>query len=447
MIDMNGIAAAIGVPCTVSGVMQEHLQLWETLYCNQAAWVNQRVRSLQIPAVVSRELKRLTLTEFDLTAADSRLQEILQRFLPKLRQKLDYGIASGGLLMKPCYAAGGIFVDLVPQGRYLPIQYTNDQCTAIACTEYAVMEKNCYTRIEIHTYENGSHTVENRCFRSPMVGVLGTPCSLLEVPQWASLLESITFPAEQPLFAVFQMPDTNNIDLDCPLGVSAFSDAVGFIRDADEQWERILWELESSERAIDASEDLFRFNPETNQPVLPKGRERMYHCLEATGDGGKAIYNTFSPEVRDNSYFHALNQIFRQIENTTGLSYGTISEVSDVEKTAEEVKSSKQRSFVRVCDIQKNLQTALEQLAAAVLTYDRLLFQNSNTDATITCQFGDGVLEDTEKEFNRQLAMVQARVLKPEQLLQYHFQCTEEEARNLLPEQQDAGGLFDGGAF
>ena len=36
MIDMNGIAAAIGVPCTISGIMQEHLQLWETLYCNQS---------------------------------------------------------------------------------------------------------------------------------------------------------------------------------------------------------------------------------------------------------------------------------------------------------------------------------------------------------------------------------------------------------------------------
>ncbi len=46
MIDMNGIAAAIGVPCTISGIMQEHLQLWETLYCNQAAWVNQRAMSL-----------------------------------------------------------------------------------------------------------------------------------------------------------------------------------------------------------------------------------------------------------------------------------------------------------------------------------------------------------------------------------------------------------------
>lgn len=87
MIDMNGIAAAIGVPCTISGIMQEHLQLWETLYCNQAAWVNQRVRSLQIPAVVSRELKRLTLTEFDLTAADSQLQEILQRFFAQTTAK------------------------------------------------------------------------------------------------------------------------------------------------------------------------------------------------------------------------------------------------------------------------------------------------------------------------------------------------------------------------
>ena len=446
MIDMNGIAAAIGVPCTVSGVMQEHLQLWETLYCNQAAWVNQRVRSLQIPAVVSRELKRLTLTEFDLTAADSRLQEILQRFLPKLRQKLDYGIASGGLLMKPCYAAGGIFVDLVPQGRYLPIQYTDDQCTAIACTEYAVMEKNCYTRIEIHTYENGSHTVENRCFRSPMVGVLGTPCSLLEVPQWASLLESITFPAEQPLFAVFQMPDTNNIDLDCPLGVSAFSDAVGFIRDADEQWERILWELESSERAIDASEDLFRFHPGTNQPILPKGRERMYHCLEKTGTGN-TIFNTFSPEVRDTSYFNALNQILRRIESAAGLSYGTLSEVSDVEKTAEEIKSSKQRSFVRVSDIQGNLQATLEQLLYGFQYYRDYYVNRHTKPAEVSCTFGDGVLEDTDKEFQRRLQMVQARVLKPELLLSWYFGCEEAEALQMLPEQQDAGGLFDGGAF
>ncbi len=39
------------------------------------------------------------------------------------------------------------------------------------------------------------------------------------------------------------------------------------------------------------------------------------------------------------------------------------------------------------------------------------------------------------------------KTLPAELSKEYHFQCTEEEARNLLPEQQDAGGLFDGGAF
>lgn len=78
MIDMNGIAAAIGVPCTVSGVMQEHLQLWETLYCNQAAWVNQRVRSLQISAVVSRELKRLTLTDIPASKSIPMKTEVIR---------------------------------------------------------------------------------------------------------------------------------------------------------------------------------------------------------------------------------------------------------------------------------------------------------------------------------------------------------------------------------
>ena len=146
---------------------------------------------------------------------------------------------------------------------------------------------------------------------------------------------------QRPLFAIFQTPDSNNIDPTSPLGVSVFADAVDFIRDADEHWERILWELESSERAIDATEDLFRYKD--GKPVLPKGRERMFRSYEKTD--GQSFINTFSPEVRDTAYFHAFNQILRRIENAVGLSYGTLSEVSDVEKTAEEVRSSKQRSF------------------------------------------------------------------------------------------------------
>lgn len=352
-----------------------------------------------------------------------------------LRQKLDYGIASGGLLLKPYYH-NGLQIDFVAQNQYLPVRYTNDACTAVICPEELLLEKRCYTRLEFHQFDEQihTHTIQQRCFRSPTPGTLGLECDLTEVPQWANLLPQKTYyDVSQPLFAMFQMPEANNIDPTSPLGVSAYADAVDLIHDADVHWERIIWELESSERAIDASEDLFRFHPGTNQPILPKGRERMYHCLEKTGTGN-TIFNTFSPEIRDTSYFNALNQILRRIESAAGLSYGTLSEVSDVEKTAEEIKSSKQRSFVRVSDIQGNLQAALEQLLYG-FQYYRDYYANRHTKpAEVSCTFGDGVLEDTDKEFQRRLQMVQAGILKPENLLAWYFGCSEEEAKNMIPE-------------
>ena len=271
--------------------------------------------------------------------------------------------------------------------------------------------------------------------------MIGVPCSLSEVPQWAGILPKKTFTnAKKPLFSLFQMPDSNNCDPTSPLGVSAYADAVDFIRDADEQWERILWELESSERAINASADLFRW--QGGKPVLPKGRERMYQLIQPPDS--KTFFETFSPEIRDSSYFNALNQIFRRIETTVGLSYGTLSEVSDVEKTAEEIRSSKQRSFVRVSDMQANLRTALEDLLYGMQYYRDYYANQQQTEAVLSCTFGDGVLEDSDKEYQRRVQMVRDKIMKPEVFLAWYFGCSEAEARDMMPESQDPGGLFNG---
>ena len=272
MIQANEIAAAFGLPCLLSGDMQTALQLWEDLYQNRANWQKERVKPLRLPAMIARELKRLALTEFVLDTKDTELQLPLQHTKQMLRQKLDYGIASGGLLLKPYYH-NGLQIAFVAQNQYLPVRYTNDACTAVICPEELVLEKRCYTRLEFHQFDERihTHTIQQRCFRSPTPGTLGLECDLTEVPQWANLLpQKSYYDVSQPLFAMFQMPEANNIDPTSPLGVSAYADAVDLIHDADVHWERILWELESSERAIDASEDLFRFHPGTNQPILPK---------------------------------------------------------------------------------------------------------------------------------------------------------------------------------
>ena len=434
MIDANEIAGAIGLPCIVSSRMQTALDLWDRAYRNEGEWLTSRVRSMRIPAVVCKELKRLTLKELTASVSDAEIDAAFQKALPVLRRRLDNGLAVGGLLFKPFWS-GGPRLDMVTQSEYLPITYTDDCCTSAACPETLTIGKKSYTRIEIHTYVAGTqtHMVENRCFCSDNPAFLGRECSLSEVPAWSGMIPRKVYPGvKQPLFSVFQVPDSNSIDPDSPLGISAFADAVDFVRDADIHWERILWELESSERAIDAAEDLFRHKPGGGFE-LPRGRERMFRLFSQNPNGdNKTIFNTFSPEIRDASYFNALNQILRRIEDGCGLAYGTISQVDDVEKTAEEIKLSKQRSFDRVHDMQEALRAALEG-AVYGMQYLRDYYENRHNEAVLTCTFGDGILEDTDKEFARRIQMVTAGLLSKEQFVQWYFSCSEADVQKYLP--------------
>lgn len=50
------------------------------------------------------------------------------------------------------------------------------------------------------------------------------------------------------------------------------------------------------------------------------------------------------------------------------------------------------------------------------------------------CNWGDGVLEDTEAEYQRRWSMVVAGKLKTETFLAWYFGCSEEEAKNMMPE-------------
>ena len=143
----------------------------------------------------------------------------------------------------------------------------------------------------------------------------------------------------------------------------------------------------------------------------------------------------FSPAIRDASLFNGLNQLLRRIEFNCNLSYGTLSDPQNQEKTAEEIRMSKQRSYAAVCNIQKSLQTALEHLVWVMDYYTSLYQLAPDGEYEVTFNWGDGVLTDTGAEYAQMKAMVDANILKPEKLLAWYFGISEEEAKDYIPAQ------------
>lgn len=442
MISAEMVSSALRVRTVNNPEMQEAVRKWSDLYRNSASWNSGRIISLCLASAISREFSRLVLAETEISAVgDSYISLQFEKFRPKLPVIVEQACAMGGIIIKPYLSNGQIYVDTVLPESFFAVDFSEDTITSAVFPEQLVIRKYCYTRLEFHQFDPKKKVciIRNQCYRSNSADSLGSLCSLSEVPNWSGMQEvTVLENVDRPLFAYFRMPFANIIDYENPLGISVYENAEDLIRQADAQWERIIWEFESGERAIDATEDIFRYN-QNGKPILPKGRERMFRTYDIQATE-KPFIETFSPEIRDVSLFNGLNRIFQRIEFNCGLAYGTLSDPQTVEKTAEEIRTSKQRSYTQISAIQRNLEFTLENLIYIYNYYSRY-FNLSQFDAVLSCVWGDSVLEDTDKEFQRRLQMVSAGILTKEKFISWYFHCDESQANDYIPQ---SDGLFGG---
>lgn len=425
--------------------MQTAMQKWDILYSDISEQKEQR-NGLHLASSICTEFSRLIFAESKLKIdGDGKtanfLQDLLERFSPILQTNFGIGLALGGMTIKPYFSDGGICMGMIPADRIFPLTFS--EYGALRDTVFIepyVQGDVYYTRLEYHTFQPEQHIahIDNYTFRSHNADTLGVPCELSETP-WEGLEPFIDVYADAPLFGYFKVPKANTVDRSSPMGVSVFAAAIPQILQADKLWNSILWEYKSKETAIFATQDMFN-----RHNKMSEDEKRLYKIL-MRGEEGKIV--PFSPDIRDASLFNGFNHILQRIEFACHFAYGTLSEPMETEKTATEIKMAKQRSYVFVSALQKQVENAIRQAlqAAAVLAVHHKLIPSSGF--TLSCDWGDSVLEDTDARFQRHLQLAQAGYLKPEILISEEYGCDEEKALEMIPQKQDSGGLFDGGGF
>lgn len=455
MLHLNEVLQALGTETAISPEMKSSVALWERMLRDDAPWLDANTQSLGLAAAVAAELARLSTVELSAAVSGSARADYLAAelgpVLETLRNNVEFAAACGGMVFKPYVDGGHIAVDCVPAWRFFPTAFNSrGEITGAVFVEQARRGNDFYTRMESHLTDGADYTVLNRAFKSDTAGALGEETTLSAVSEWASLAPELTLrhrdgtPLGGALFAYFRMPFANTIDPASPLGVSAFGRATGLIKEADRQFSRILWEYEGSELAVDATQGALRLV--NGGPAMPERRRRLFRELSLDLGGGGDLYKVFSPAIRDVSLFNGLDKILKRIEFACYLSYGTLSDPMSVEKTAEEIKTSKQRSYTAVCDIQRSLEAALSHLVWCMDVYASLyrLAPEGAYDAGFT--WGDGVSEDVDKEFMRRFELTQAGLLKPEKFMAWYMNISEEEAlREFIPKTNPAAMAEQGG--
>lgn len=368
---------AAGSPdIVISSKMENALPLWVTIYECGGPWCSEKknIHSLCLGPAIAQEFSRLVTMESEITCTGSaRADWLMQQarpFLDALPATVETACALGGCVFKPYVQGGRIVVDVVQEDCFFPTTFdTSGRMTGAIFTEQIKRRNAIYTRLEHHEFRNGTETIQHRAFVSSTSTQLGREIPLTEVPEWADIspdarIDNLT----RPLFAYFRVPTANRVDRHSPLGASVYALAVDTIRDADVQYGSLLWEYRGGELAIDVDAAAIRQDPDGALRMEERDRRLYRHLL----NGNPNMWNAFAPALRDASYLNGLDAILRRIEFQCGLAYGTISNPQSVEKTAEEVRASKQRSYATVRLIQQALQDAIEGLFYAMDVYATL---------------------------------------------------------------------------
>lgn len=440
MLGREKIKDAIGVEVAVSDKMANEIDLWAKMYKNEPPWKEKNIKLCGLPAAIAGEFARLVTLELktEVTGNDF-INEEYQAVISDIRKYTEYACAKGGLAMKPYASESHIEVDMVQADRFFPTKFNSrGEVTAAVFAESLTVGKKVYTRLEYHQHEGTMYHINNKAFVKQdldNVEVLGKEVPLTAVPEWANLQEEVTLKnVKMPLFAYFKIPNANNVDDTSPLGVSVYSRAINDIKEADKQWTRLLWEFEGSELAIDADITLFKKDDKGNYE-FPKGKDRLFRMMDLDDNAEK--YKVFAPAIRDENLINGFNAILRRIEFNVGLAYGTLSDPNTVDKTAEEIKASKQRSYSTVSDIQKSLQTALEQLVYAMDVMAQLSGFSGRKKYEMSFDWDDSIVIDKEQELASMQQDAVAGFIRKELYVAAKYGVSEEEALKMMPQQDE----------
>lgn len=457
---------------TISDKMQNNIDLWSNIYCDESPWLSDDdgIYSLNLGKSICQELARSVMSELESSITDPNAPELseteientvidlsnranflndcyMKNLMKCFDDRLEMGMATGGMVIKPYVSNGRIYFDFCYQGEFYPIAFDDDgNITDIAFIDEFISGDFKYSKIERQTFADNTIVVENKAYKtkikkaeddSNIPDELGTEIDLKLIDRWAYISPQVTIQnVDRPLYGYYKVPLANNIDKNSPLGISVFSPAVKMIERADKQFSRLDWEYEGGQMAIDIDESALHFSEGYfgTQLEQDQTRNRLYRKVDLGTDD---TYNAFAPSLRDNNYLAGLTRYLTKIEDLVGLARGTLSEVDAEARTATEIKILKQRQYVTVSKNQTELQRTLEDVVYAMNTLAELYNLSQTGEYNLNLNWKDSILTDTDTELSQKINLKNAGILMDWEVRAWYTGEDEETAKAVIQEKED----------
>lgn len=359
----------------ISQSMEDMIQKCFAIYQGKPYWLDDvdHIKTINFAKAVCSETARLAMLGTKITIDGSARAEWLQWQIDsiyfKLRDWVEYGCAYGTVILKP----NGKGIDLVTPNNFMITDCENGEISGVVFVNREVVGKKYYTRLEYHRFIENVYAITNRCYVGDSENDTSKKIDIANTP-WAELLEeSFIQNVDSPLYGVLKMPHANNVDVDSPMGLPIFSDAIEELKDLDIAYSRNSKEILDSKRTVLLDSD--RLLPSGGKVAntgayFDRQRESMGlpdYVKNVYGNGTEDFYQEINPQLNTDTRLTGLNAILSQIGYKIGYSNGyfVFNESTGIQ-TATGVEAEQQRTIQFIKDVRDKVEGCMDGLIYAL---------------------------------------------------------------------------------
>lgn len=395
-----------------SPIMQQAVSEWFNLYYDAEMASENSDSSQRIPCVVVSEVYNAVFGEYESSVDDETMGSVIDNIDAIKDDIFQETLVGGEGFIKPIPKDNGFVFSFINRNSYVVLAKDEEgNVTSIGMSEKTIRGKYYYTLLERRTVADGKLVIECQVFKSHDRDTLGERGVLDEI--YPGLQPESTLEINNLGLIPVKLPIKNCVD-GSEDGVSIYAMAVKEIRKLYKHDARTEDEYELTAPHLVASIDVQRRNKKGELVEIPK---YITALDEDNSDVGLTIYN---PTPNQQELEARENQILRSIENLVNLRRGILSHVETDDRTATEVATSSARYALLIKKLQgmwsEMLGTAMEICAQLGQIY--LNWGNKELPEVVV-SWGNGVLYDEDKEYNRLYQLVAGGHLKPEYLIKW----------------------------
>lgn len=358
---------------------------------------------------------------------EKRLQEVLDNnnFLVRANQLIEMAFALGTGAIVEYLDGEEVMIDYIRADMIYPLSWDNGDITECAFGSVRVIDGKEVLYLQIHRLGKADNEEDSEHYYIENKYIDRKESKELDPPEGVIPLVSTGY--DKPLFQIITPNICNNIDLDSPMGVSVFANAIDQLKGCDLVYDSYMNEFVLGRKRILVPISFAKKQMEKDGVAAPAfdASDTVYYQMPGDRDSNLKLTEV-DMSIRANEHELAIQRSLDVLALKTGLGTGRYQFDSSGVKTATEVISDKS-------DLYQNRQkNAIIVNAALINMVEAIAFLDAEREVEVSIDFDDSIIEDTNTTIDKNIKLVQGGLRSKLTAIMEINKCTEKEAMKEL---------------